>query len=135
MYSFHHVAISVSNIELSGDFYKALGYEEALHFDAQNDSFKIKHLKLGEAFLELFWFKNSSHAPKESKELGTDLPINGVKHFALQVGEIEDAKEDLIKRKIASEIKIREGEIGVKYFFICDPDGMLVEILEDKRGL
>lgn len=66
-----------------------------------------------------------------AKTTATDLPILGTKHFALGVENIEQAKEFVIKNKIANDIEIKVGRLGKPYFFIKDPDGILVEIIEN----
>lgn len=45
---------------------------------------------------------------------------------------MSEAKEFLIKNgMVQDEIKINEGRLGKKYFFIKDPDGILVEVIEN----
>lgn len=55
----------------------------------------------------------------------------GTKHFALGVENIEYAKEFVIKNEIAKDIEIKVGRLGKPYFFIKDPNGILVEIIEN----
>lgn len=40
-------------------------------------------------------------------------------------------KEFVIKNEIANDIEIKVGRLGKTYFFIKDPDGILVEIIEN----
>lgn len=66
----------------------------------------------------------------------TDLPAIGAKHFGLKVDSIEAARDELAAKGIVKpDIQITQGRTGPRYFFIEDPDGILVEILEDKRKL
>jgi glyoxylase I family protein len=67
----------------------------------------------------------------ELPETATDVHVIGTKHFALGVNDIEEAKEFVLKNKIANNIEIKNGKLGKPYFFIKDPDGMLVEIIEN----
>jgi glyoxylase I family protein len=87
------------------------------------------------AFLEIFWYRDQVSAPESAGSLTTDLPRIGVKHFALEVDSIHEAKKFVENRGIASNVKIQQGRTGVTYFFIKDPNEILVEILEDKCGL
>lgn len=65
-----------------------------------------------------------------AKDVATDLPIIGTKHFALGVENIDKAKEFVIHNNICESVNIKKGRLGKKYFFINDPDGILVEIIE-----
>lgn len=131
MYNAVHVAISVSNIEKSIEFYKKFGFKEFKTWDAQDKSIKIRMLKLNGFILEIFSYKNYIDLPKTAATIATDLPVIGTKHFALGVNNIEKAKSWVLKNKITDEVAINVGRLGSPYFFIKDPDGILVEIIEN----
>ncbi len=135
MFSFHHVALSVSDLALSLSFYQALGFESVLSWQAEDDSLRIVHLKLGEAMLELFCYAKPQEAPDTSKALVSDLPRIGVKHFGLQVGDIQQAVKQLDALGVLGDAQITHGRTGIDYLFIRDPDGILLEIVEDQRAL
>ena len=126
----HHIAISVSNIEKSQEFYSIFGAKEVASYETEE--LKIKHLLVGDIILELFAFKD--FVRKENLDLWEDLKITGVKHVAFQVKDIKKAKEFLIEKGIADKnTEIKVGRTGILYFFIKDPDGNFVEIVEDNR--
>ena len=131
MFNVAHVAISVSNIEKSIDFYKRFGFKEFKSWDAEDESIKIRMLKLNDFILEIFCYKNYMELPKTANSTATDLPVLGTKHFALGVSNIEKAKRWVLENKIADEVTINVGRLGKPYFFIKDPDGILVEIIEN----
>ena len=54
MFNVAHVAISVSNIGRSIDFYKRFGFKEFKSWDAEDESIKIRMLKLNDFILEIF---------------------------------------------------------------------------------
>jgi len=135
MFSIHHVALSVSNIEKTIEFYALFGFKVAYHWESEDKALQIAHLKLGETFLELFCFKKYEDAPTSSKELMTDLPRLGVKHFGLKVKSIHETKEFILKNGYSENIEIIRGKTEVDYFFIKDPDGILLEFIQDDRGL
>jgi len=135
MFKFHHTAITVSNVEKSLNFYKKFGFEKVAQWQSNDKSKRIIHLKLDDFYLELFWQKDNKPAPESTQNLETDLAIRGVKHFGLSVDSIEKAREKILNGGLAVEISITDGKTDVKYFFIKDPDGILLEILEDKRNL
>jgi glyoxylase I family protein len=116
-------------------FYETFGFRPVVHYADPNGEFEITHLKLDTAFLELWWYKNHSAAPESAAELSTDLPRIGVKHLALQVESVDEAKRLVEELGIPLAVQRRAGNTGVAYFFIKDPSGNLLEILEDNRKL
>ncbi|MFQ5345761.1 MAG: VOC family protein [Mariprofundus sp.] len=135
MFSFHHVALSVSDLEASVAFYDLLGFRPVFRWRAEDESLAIVHLKQGEALLELFCFSSHVAAPESSKQLATDLPRIGIKHFGVRVADVQLAKERMDSLGLAEGIKIVHGRTGIDYFFLADPDGILVEVVEDNRNL
>ena len=61
----------------------------------------------------------------------------GIQHIGFRVKLIEDAKNELVELGFANEheIQIHYGSTGIKYFFIKDPDGNFLEIVQDDRIL
>lgn len=131
----HHVAISVADIADSLDFYLKLGFQEVMEWADPTGSPRICHLKLGDTMLELFWFADHRPAPESADRLETDLSRIGCKHFALEVGSLEQARDFVLEKGLATEAQIIEGRTGVRYFFISDPSGILLEFVEDRRGI
>lgn len=131
MFNFNHVAISVTNAEESIEFYKKFGFKEFKSWKAEDESIKINMLKLNNIVLEIFCYKVYTKLPETAKTTVTDLPVLGTKHFALGVDNIEEAKEFVIKNEIANDIEIKVGRLGKPYFFIKDPNGILLEIIEE----
>ena len=74
-------------------------------------------------------------APGTASDLSIDLPRIGVKHFALQVEDIEEAKTWVEERDLADQVEVRVGKTGVRYFFIKDINEILFEFIEDHREL
>ena len=131
MFNFNHIAISVTNAEESIEFYKKFGFEEFKSWKAEDESIKINMLKLNSIVLEIFCYKEYTKLPETAKTTATDLPVLGTKHFALGVENIEQAKEFVVKNEIANDIEIKVGRLGKPYFFIKDPNGILMEIIEE----
>ena len=118
---------------MSVDFYKQLGFKELSFWQAEDKSLSITHLSLNGLVLELFCYAVPQPAPESIHATATDLPIIGTKHFGLKVASIEDARADLAaKGVVAADIEIKQGK-WYRYFFIEDPDGILVEITDESR--
>ncbi|GAV19103.1 glyoxylase I family protein [Mariprofundus micogutta] len=135
MFSFHHVALSVSNLEESVAFYSLLGFDPVFDWQAEDDSLSIVHLRQGEALLELFCFTTPVAAPESTRSLATDLPRIGIKHFGVKVADIAKAKDEIEKLGIIDKVEVVKGRTGIDYFFITDPSGILVEVVQDDREL
>lgn len=134
MYSPHHIALSVSDSKVSADFYKKLGFEELSFWPAEDKSLSITHLSLNGLVLELFCYATFKPAPDSIHSTATDLPVIGTKHFGLKTDSIEAARTDLASKEIvAADIEIKQGK-WYKYFFVEDPDGILVEITDENRA-
>lgn len=131
MFNVNHVAISVTNIEVTTKFYKKFGFKDFKSWKAEDESIKISMLKLNNTVLEIFCYKENTKLPETAKSTATDLPVIGTKHFALGVENIEKAKEFVIENSICKNPTIKVGRLGKPYFFISDPDGILVEIIEN----
>jgi glyoxylase I family protein len=134
-FTFHHVAISVADIDRSVTFYSQLGFQTVLEWVSDDSSLKIVHMKLDTSILELFCYANHFASPQTTLSLDTDLPVLGVKHFGLRTPSIKDMYSRLKNIGYPPITEIRKGRTGITYFFIKDPDGMHIEIVQDDRGL
>ena len=135
MFSLHHIALSVSRIEQSIAFYQGFGFKPAYDWQAEDGSLRIAQLKLDSMLLDLFCFKEYRQAPDSSNELVSDLPRVGVKHFGLKVADIHQTLQSLKEEGLAEGVEVVKGRTGIDYFFIKDPDGILLEIVQDDRSL
>lgn len=134
-FRFHHVAVSVDDISESILFYGQFGFRPVLEYVDPDGRFEVAHLKLGNAFLEIWKYRQYVAAPQSASKLSTDLPRIGWKHLALQVASLEEVMTMLSARGIPVVVAPRIGNTGVSYLFVKDPSGNLVEFLEDHREL
>jgi glyoxylase I family protein len=135
VYTLHHIAISVSDLEKSVAFYGMFDFRRVGDWQPEDGSYQIINLRNDAMMLELFCYARPEALPEHAKVLRQDLPVLGVKHFGLQVKAIDQAKKSLQEKgfEILDE-DINEDHSGANYFFVKDPDGILVEVIEDNRG-
>lgn len=130
MFSFNHVTISAENLEKTLEFYRKFGFEN--HKEYHDENVDIVMLKLKDMVLEIFYYQERKKLPEHSKNLGVDLKTIGNKHFGLGVKNIMEAKKFVEDNQLNdSEIIINKGRLGKPYFFIKDPNGILMEIIEE----
>lgn len=130
-----HVAISVSDLDRSIDFYKQVfGLEYVRRFYIEALKAEACFLKKGDFALELFNFKDFKSLPDYRKSLVTDLKTLGVKHFAFKIKNIKGAYRYFKDMGVEFANEMRMGGSGLRYFFIKDPDGILIEVIEEKEA-
>ena len=126
-----HYAISVSDMERSVSFYEKLGFSMLKDYEADDKSVRIVHLIKDQFILELFCYPDSAPVPAFAETVASDLKVQGAKHLGLMAQDLLAAGEYLLKEGLISEKpQIREGRLGRPYFFIKDPDGINVEIIQ-----
>ncbi|MCR5183942.1 MAG: VOC family protein [Opitutales bacterium] len=130
MLKFDHIAVSVSRLEQSLEFYKQLGFVPDKIWQSPDAALRIALMKNGNAILELFCYKNPAPLPDYRKTLPDDLQTLGCKHFALATDDIVSTAKKLSEAGIADNPQILKGRLGRDYFFIRDPDGILIEIIQ-----
>jgi lactoylglutathione lyase len=120
-----HSMIRVRDEARSTEFYaKAFGLEVADRFDFE--SFTLVYLRSAEADFELELTVNKGRA--EPYELG-----NGYGHLAFAVEDLEAEharfKEAGLAPRDVKEFH-RDGALLAKFFFVADPDGYQIEVLQ-----
>lgn len=120
-----HTMIRVLDEARSVDFYRrALGLEVADRFAFEG--FTLVYLRNAEADFEVELTVN--HGRAEPYDLG-----NGYGHLAVSVADLEAERERIVAEWIeATPIKEfhREGSLMAKFFFVQDPDGYKIEVLQ-----
>jgi glyoxylase I family protein len=127
-----HVAVSVSNLNRSIDFYKQnFGFLRQAIIDAKRLNGKICHLKKGNVIIELFAISDPTLPPDSVHEMKT----MGIKHFSLNVTDIIGAFNFLKRNAVDVKSDVIMGQRGLRYFFIKDPDGMEIEVIESTLSI
>lgn len=134
MFSVDHYAISVKKMDESVKFYKELEFKIEKEWTSPDGSLDITHMKNENFILELFCYRKYTNMPETAFILNEDLPVIGSKHIGLYVEDLEKTQDYLLsKRIIEKKTEIKSGRLGRRYFFISDPNGILLEIIE-KEG-
>jgi len=122
--SIHHIAIIVSNYEVSKNFYvNILGFKIIReNYREERNSYKLD-LKIGDSEIELF------SMPKCPKRL-TRPEACGLRHLAFCVNNIEDVILELNEKGIITEAIRIDEYTGKKFTFFNDPDGLPLELHE-----
>ena len=128
-----HVAISVKDLEKSAKFYcRHFGLKKSATYSFAKIGLSICMLK-GKFTLELFQFSKHRPLPQYRRRVDSDLRTVGIKHFSAEVRDIEGLFRQFRKARVPLATQLRTFASGQRYFFIKDPDGNLVELMETGR--
>ena len=126
-----HVAVSVSDLAKSVDFYvKNFGFSCERVIDLPNRNGKVALLRRPGFTIEMFEFADALPLPDDRKIPSTDLKTLGVKHFALKANDILAASDFLKRNGVEFLSEVTVGVRGLRRFFVKDPDGIGIEITE-----
>lgn len=120
-----HIAITAKDIDKSLHFYsEILGLKEAFRMHNDDGSLWMVYLLTGNGdFIEIF--TNGGDSP--------DIPNNasGFKHLCLWVDDIEATLHDLKAKGLdVDPNNIRTGRSKCRQYFIADPDGVRIELMQ-----
>jgi lactoylglutathione lyase len=115
-----HLAFYVHDLDKSRAFYKDfLGFDEPYSLTNKDGSLHLTWIKINDRqTIELF----------PEKEPGTDR----LYHLAVETDDAEEMRQYLASKGVKVPDKLPLGRIGNANYFITDPDGHTVEIVEYK---
>jgi catechol 2,3-dioxygenase-like lactoylglutathione lyase family enzyme len=134
-FSFHHIAISVANLDESIAWYeKMLGFEEIARMNqgATISEMTIGHIRRGNCYIELFQVAGSKPLPEYRRDPNADLRVQGLKHFGLQVDNLKAALTELKAKGVEVAMEPID-TTGVAFAFIRDNSGNAFELIEYKN--
>ncbi|MCC3655295.1 VOC family protein [Streptomyces sp. S07_1.15] len=132
----HHIALSVGDLDRSKAFYGYFGFRPVAEWSKSDKSLTISHLRQDDGFvLELFHYADDGARPRPAFTVGNNLPEIGVKHVGFTVPDLAATRAEIIEAGIGEVTEIARGRTLVDYFFVIDPDGMYVEVVNDARDL
>jgi glyoxylase I family protein len=121
----HHVAIIVSDYEVSKRFYtQVLGLEivSEVYREGRN-SYKLD-LRLPDGIqIELFSFPDPPNRPSYPEACG-------LRHLAFEVADIDLAVGELQSQRVTVEDVRVDEHTGKRFTFFADPDGLPLELYE-----
>ncbi len=124
----HHTAITVLSLEKSVKFYEdVFGLKVENTFEKKDLGAKIIVMSDGEGGrIELFQFKKSGALPENQN----NISVQGVKHIAFEFRDV-----DAIYNKLKNKYECTEAKNGIsgRYFFVKDPNNILVEIYKSYK--
>ena len=120
----HHVAIIVSDYEVSRRFYvELLGFKVIWeNYRPEKDDYKLD-LELDGCELELFSGKYNPPRPSYPEALG-------LRHLAFRVGDMDAAVRELNEKGVDTEPVRMDQFTGRRMTFFHDPDGLPLELHE-----
>jgi len=132
--SYHHVGISVPNLEESIAWYKKmLGFEVVSRMGgATNDAMLVALIKRGNCHIELFQVPGAKPLPEYRRDPSADLRVHGLGQFAFQVADTQAAVKEL-KAKGAEIAMGPVDTAGVVFAFVRDNAGNCFELIQFKN--
>jgi glyoxylase I family protein len=121
----HHVAIIVSDYEVSRRFYtQTLGLEVVSeNHRTERNSYKLD-LRLPDGTqIELFSFPDPPRRPSYPEACG-------LRHLAFEVADIDETIVELQSHGVAVEQVRVDEHTGKRFTFFADPDGLPLELYE-----
>ena len=121
----HHVAIIVSDYEVSREFYvERLGFEVVReNWRPEKRDWKLDLRVNPTTELEIF-------APENPPERPSYPEACGLRHLAFRVSDIDAAVAELAERGIECEPVRTDDFTGERMTFFSDPDGLPLELHE-----
>ena len=118
-----HVAIRCSNLDESLAFYAKLGLPEAFRLRRDDGSVNLVYVQVNEnSFLELF--------PGGSERAEASRTKTGYVHACLLVDDIQESYRQATAEGIRTDGEPKLGRDGNWQFWITDPDGTRIEMMQ-----
>lgn len=119
-----HTCLRVGNLEESIKFYESLGFHESRRKEHYDHRFALVFMKTEGCDHEI---ELTYNVGTESYEIG-----NGFSHIAIEADDLVVERDRYIS--LGYEVTDLKGLVGgdVRYFFVKDPDGYMVEVILKK---
>lgn len=129
----HHVALSVPNFEETLQWYQdKLSFKVTLKNELPQFSTQQAFLELNGFLLEIFTRKNSVRSQPPPANVPDDLLIQGYKHIAFVVKDLDATVAEFKRRKVEFMWEPRvDKNLKLKLCFIKDNNGNPIEIVQE----
>lgn len=129
--SAHHIGIGVKDLKVAADWYqKVLGFVEKSSFQDPSSHLKIAYYHAQGFEIEFFVHPKTIAQGSERSQLGPSLKYQGLLHLAFEVEDVDATWDQLQALGIELESPpASNSDLGVRYCFVRDPDGNLIEFL------
>jgi len=142
-----HVGITVTHLQESINFYRNnFGFSIIREMDESGDhidrfsglkGIDVRTVKMADGnggLIELLYYR--SHPKSKSHNLSTNITNIGCSHFALTVENLPDVCESLTKQGATLLCEPQMSPDGKVLLTFCkDPDGTLIELVEELDGV
>jgi ketosteroid isomerase-like protein/catechol 2,3-dioxygenase-like lactoylglutathione lyase family enzyme len=128
---FHHVGITVRNLEATISWYeKHLGFKRLTDFGFPGAS--VAFIGRGDLRLEFFQIENAMPMEDGRKEAESNLSYGGINHFAIFVDDLDGILMELKAKGVeqAFTLNVVPDGSGDRYTFIRDNEDMLIELYQ-----
>lgn len=141
-----HVTLSVADPEALARWYvDALGFEMGERFDVPDRGLAARLVHVphrmapdGHRFaLMLMRADGAAPLPDHRRRTFSDLAVRGTKRVALRVADLDAFAERLRQRGVAFDVEprpFRDGPVAFDWAIVRDPEGHLVEIVQERHG-
>jgi methylmalonyl-CoA/ethylmalonyl-CoA epimerase len=132
----HHFGISVPDRLATIRWYEEkLGFRQVYTYQLPDLQATVTFLKLGDFRLEIFALQNGQPMPGRSQDLGTDLPVHGLKHVTFSVLDLAETLETLTAKGVVFVTPVTEvpDSGGERFAFFKDNNGILIELYQQSR--
>lgn len=130
--SFHHVGVSVPDLEAAIAWYRdVLGFEEERRFRIEPADAEVAFVRRGPLRVEIFEVAGAASLPKERRSPPHDLRTHGTKHVAFRVPDLNLFLAEM-ETKGADVAMVVRAEFGTGCF-VRDCAGNLLEFVEEPR--
>ena len=131
MVALDHAGLSVADLDRAVGFYgRAFGFESEFAFDLPHEIRGVMLRLPSGGRLELFARPDSSGGLRADSPLEA-LVTRGSGHVALDTADIDGAYALALEAGAAERVSPRPSpEPGVRFAFLADPEGNLVELVE-----
>lgn len=132
----HHFGISVANLEETVAWYTdKLGFAPLYRYEIPQA--RVAFLGRDSIRVEIFEVTNSEPMPQSQRNLATDQLVQGLKHIAFQVDELDATMGELKARGVqfvtdALNVPNSDGE---RFAFFHDNNGILMELYQPRLDI